>query len=163
MLGWRRGKQGRPSAVADREESGDDTVVDLIPFIHVTDVPRSIAFYEALGFRLGDTYAPQGRLEFAELESTRAAKVMLARVDELPERDPEEAGPGYLYAYTRSLDALSRRLLDHGFQPGEIRDGSPGPEREMCVRDPDGRGHMVTELSLSSIASAPEEPGSQPG
>jgi catechol 2,3-dioxygenase-like lactoylglutathione lyase family enzyme len=152
------GRRHRTATVEGRKAQAEDTVVDLVPFIHVTDVPRSIAFYEALGFRLGESYAPRGRLEFAELESTRAAKVMLARVDELPERNPEQAGPGYLYLYTRSLDALCTRLLAHGFQPGEIRDGSPGPEREMCVRDPDGHGHMVTELALSSIASVPGEP-----
>lgn len=28
-----------------------------------------------------------------------------------------------------------------------IRDGRPGPDREMCIVDPDGHGHMVAELS----------------
>lgn len=142
---------------ADSSSEANDTVVDLIPFVFVRDVVRSIAFYEALGFRLMKTQAPGGTLEFAELESTAAAKLMLARVDHLPERDPDRASRGFLYLYTHSLDALRRRLHDHGFEPGEITDGSPGPEREMCVVDPDGNGHMITELSLSSIASAQPE------
>jgi catechol 2,3-dioxygenase-like lactoylglutathione lyase family enzyme len=144
---------------ARSEQAGEaiDTVVDLIPFVYVRDVERSIVFYEALGFRLMHTHAPGGTVEFAELESTAAAKLMLARVHHLPERDRSRASPGFLYLYTHSLDALRRRLVVHGFEPGEITDGSPGPEREMCVVDPDGHGHMVTELSLSSIASAPCE------
>ena len=163
MFGRKSRRQGEAQVAANGAAHPQDTVVDLIPFILVTDVRRSIAFYEALGFRLGNTFAPDGRLEFAELESTQAAKVMLARVDHLPERDPDRAGPGFLYLYTHSLDALGKRLLDHGFEPGEITDGAPGPEREMCVIDPDGHGHMVTELSLSSIASAPDERLRRPG
>ena len=123
----------------------------------VRDLPTSRAFYEALGFRVMKTQAPGRALEFAELESTAAAKLMLARVDHLSDRDPDRASPGFLYLYTHSLDALRRRLLDHGFEPGEITDGSPGPKRELCVVDPDGHGHMITELSLSSIASAQTE------
>lgn len=157
MFGLTLRRTRRRSAALNGRGPNGDTVVDLIPFIFVTDVLRSIGFYEALGFRLGDTFAPRGRLEFAELESTQAAKVMLARVDRLPASDPGEASPGFLYLYTRNLQALRKRLLDHGFKPGEIKDGSPGPEREMCVRDPDGHGHMVAQVALSSIASAPDE------
>jgi catechol 2,3-dioxygenase-like lactoylglutathione lyase family enzyme len=76
-------------------------VVDLIPFLLVTDVERSIAFYEALGFSAVERYVPD--------------------------------------------DALRERLIASGYEPGEIGDGSPGPEREMCVTDPDGHGHMVAE------------------
>jgi catechol 2,3-dioxygenase-like lactoylglutathione lyase family enzyme len=133
-------------------------VVDLVPFIHVSDVARSIRFWEALGFRVVKRYEPNGRLEFAGLESTAAAKVMLARVDRPSERDPNRRTPGFLYLYTPDLDAFRKRLLEHGIEPGEITDGpGPGPNREMCVRDPDGHGHMVAELWTGSIAG-PSEP-----
>jgi catechol 2,3-dioxygenase-like lactoylglutathione lyase family enzyme len=128
-------------------------VVDMVPFIHVSDVARSIRFWEALGFRVVKRYEPNGRLEFAGLESTAAAKVMLARVDRVSELDPDRPTPGFLYLYTRDLDAFRKRLLAHGIEPGEITDGpGPGPNREMCVRDPDGHGHMVAELWSGSIA-----------
>lgn len=130
----------------------DGRVADLIPFIFAADVARSIPFYETLGFELVHTYEPAGRLEFAELESTASAKVMLARVDEQVERDPEQPSRGFLYLYVRSLDALRERLIQRGFEAGEIEDGSPGPRRELCIRDPDGNGHMVAELEESSIA-----------
>jgi hypothetical protein len=54
-------------------------IVDLVPFILVTDVARSMEFYEALGFREIKRYEPDGRLEFAGMESSSAAKLMLAR------------------------------------------------------------------------------------
>lgn len=133
-----------------------DAVVDLVPFLFVADVERSIPFYEALGFDVIKRYEPEGRLEFAGLEATSAAKVMLARVDEVPEMDPDAQTPGFLYLYTSDLEALRDRLLARGHDADEIEDGpGPGPTRQMCVRDPDGHGHMVAELFEGSVGRAP--------
>ena len=127
-------------------------VVDLVPFILVTDVERSIGFYEALGFRVVKRYEPNGRLEFAGLEATSSAKVMLARVEEVP----DTGAPGFLYLYTSDLEALRERLLGAGHHAGEIEAGpGPGPNRQMCVRDPDGHAHMVTELFEGSVGRDP--------
>jgi catechol 2,3-dioxygenase-like lactoylglutathione lyase family enzyme len=147
---------GRANGAA-HGSAADSAVADLIPFIFVTDVARSIPFYKALGFELVHTFEPRGRLEFAELESTASAKVMLARVEQLPDRDPEQPSRGFLYLYVRSLDALREQLIRRGFEAGEIRDGSPGPRRELCITDPDGNGHMVAELAESSIAGDPRQ------
>jgi catechol 2,3-dioxygenase-like lactoylglutathione lyase family enzyme len=140
-------------ATAKTPSGAGSNVVDLVPFLHVSDVARSIRFWEALGFRVVKRYEPNGRLEFAGLESTAAAKVMLARVDRVSELDPDQPTPGFLYLYTPDLHAFRKRLLEHGIEAGEITDGpGPGPNREMCLRDPDGHGHMVAELWPGSIA-----------
>jgi hypothetical protein len=76
-----------------------ERVRDLIPFVHVSDVGRSIAFYELLGFEPKGTQECDGRLDLA---------------------------------------ALRDRLLAAGVAVGEIRDGSPGPARELGLADPDG-------------------------
>jgi catechol 2,3-dioxygenase-like lactoylglutathione lyase family enzyme len=147
-------------ATAKTPAGAGSNVVDLVPFLHVSDVARSIRFWEALGFRVVKRYEPNGRLEFAGLESTVTAKVMLARVDRPSERDEDRPSPGFLYLYTPDLDALRKRLLEHGIEPGEITDGpGPGPNREMCLRDPDGHGHMIAELWPGSIAGRPGPPG----
>jgi catechol 2,3-dioxygenase-like lactoylglutathione lyase family enzyme len=131
-------------------------IVDLVPFLLVSDVERSIRFYEALGFEVVKRHEPNGRLEFAGLEATSAAKVMLARVDEVPATGPDAATPGFLYLYTNDLEALRARLLSAGHDADEIDDGpGPGPNREMCVRDPDGHGHMIAELFEGSVARDP--------
>lgn len=121
------------------------TIVDLIPFILVSDVTRSITFYEALGFSETKRFEPDGNLEFVAMEATPAAKIMLARADALASASPDARGPGFLYLYTADLDAFRERLIHCGFDPGDIHDGRPGPDRELCVTDPDGRGHMVAE------------------
>jgi catechol 2,3-dioxygenase-like lactoylglutathione lyase family enzyme len=147
----------RGRSIAPYGSAADHAVADLIPFIFVTDVARSIPFYEALGFELSHKHPAQGRLEFAELESTPSAKVMLARVEQVPEPDAEDPSRGFLYLFVRSLDALRERLLGLGFEASEIRNGSPGPRRELCITDPAGHGHMVAELAESSIADDPRK------
>jgi catechol 2,3-dioxygenase-like lactoylglutathione lyase family enzyme len=131
-------------------------IVDLVPFILVSDVARSIAFYEALGFAEIKRHEAGGRLEFAGMEATPAAKLMLARVDEVPRWYPDESSPGFLYLYTADIGAFRRELQGRGIEVGEIEDGpGPGPTRQLCVRDPDGHGHMVAELFEGSVGSAP--------
>jgi catechol 2,3-dioxygenase-like lactoylglutathione lyase family enzyme len=136
--------------------TGHDTVVDLVPFIPVSDVERSIRFYEALGFEVIKRHEPNGRLEFAGLAATGSAKIMLARVDEVPETGPDTGAPGFLYLYTSDLEGLRARLLGAGHHADGIEHGpGPGPSRQMCVRDPDGHGHMVAELFEGSVGSRP--------
>jgi catechol 2,3-dioxygenase-like lactoylglutathione lyase family enzyme len=133
-----------------------DAVVDLVPFLLVADVDRSLPFYEALGFAVIKRYEPNDRLEFAGLEATCSAKLMLARVDDVPETGPDASSPGFLYLYTSDLDALRARLLEAGHEADEIEHGpGPGPNRQMCIRDPDGHGHMVAELFEGSVGRDP--------
>ena len=135
----------------------DDTIVDLVPFLLVTDVERSIAFYETIGFAVIKRYEPNGRLEFAGLEATSSAKLMLARVDHVPAWDtPDASGPGWLYLYTPDLGAFRERLIRAGIEPEEIEDGpGPGPNRRLCVRDTDGHCHVAAELWPESVARDP--------
>jgi hypothetical protein len=63
-----------------------DRVRNRIPFVHVADVARLIAFYELLGFERKDTDDHAGRLDWAALESGDA-QLMLARASAPIERD----------------------------------------------------------------------------
>ena len=49
------------------------------------------------------------------------------------------------YLYAEDLDGLRDHLLSHGLPVGPIRDGSPGPEREIAISDPDGHSLMIAE------------------
>jgi catechol 2,3-dioxygenase-like lactoylglutathione lyase family enzyme len=136
------------------EASPDESVVALVPFIKVTDVERAVSFYELLGFRVVKRHAPGGRLEFAGLRAGSGARLMLALADEPLETGPGSRAPGFIYLYTADLDSLRRRLLAGGHHAEEIEPGpGPTPHREMCVRDPDGHGHMIAELFEGSVAT----------
>jgi catechol 2,3-dioxygenase-like lactoylglutathione lyase family enzyme len=119
-----------------------DRVSDLIPFVHVSDLPRSIAFYELLGFEVGDTYEVDGELQWAALQHAHA-RIMLALASAPIDRH-QQAVPFYLYV--ADLAGLRDRVLAHGLPVGPIRDGSPGPEREIAIIDPDGYCLMIAEI-----------------
>ena len=113
-----------------------DRVSDLIPFLHVTDVEASIAFYEQLGLAVDDTYEQDGRLIWVSMRSGSAA-LMLA---EAP--GPIQPSGGRHFLYAEDLAGLRERLLKAGWEPPEIQDGTPGPKQEMTICDPDR--HFLT-------------------
>jgi hypothetical protein len=116
-------------------------VRNLIPFVHVAGVARSIAFYELLGFEVKDTYEHDGRLDWAALESGRG-ELMLARASRSIDRSQQAV---LFYLYSDDLPGLRDHLLANAVAVGEIVDGSPGPEREMGVADPDGWCLMIAQ------------------
>ena len=119
-----------------------ERVNNLIPFVQVADLERSMAFYELLGFQVTDTYRHEGELDFAALE-TAAAQIMLVQAG--GQIDPRAQRIRF-YLYVEDLDALRRQLIAEEVAVGPIVDGSPGPDREMTLRDPDGYCLIVAEI-----------------
>jgi predicted enzyme related to lactoylglutathione lyase len=119
-------------------------ITDLVPFVNVTDVARSMDFYRHFGFAVESTFEPRARLQWCFLVSGRA-RLMLERVDR-PIVAEQQSTLFYLYA--DDLDGLRERLVGAGIDAGPIVDGSPGPEREMRIIDPDGWCLMVAESAV---------------
>ena len=114
----------------------------LVPFVHVRDVPASIAFYERLGFRVGHTFAPDGASEPAwAWMHINEAQLMLARAT--APIDPEQQAV-FFYVYVDDVDATHAALRDVGIEVGEIRYEFYAPKGEFRVTDPDGYGLMFT-------------------
>jgi hypothetical protein len=117
-------------------------VKGLIPFVHVEDVERSIAFYYHLGFVVESIYKYRGTPVWAELQSEGAQLMVSTDGDPI---DP--AGQGVLfYLYSSDLAALREQLLAAELHVGEISDGTPGPREEMRLTDPDGYVLMVARV-----------------
>jgi catechol 2,3-dioxygenase-like lactoylglutathione lyase family enzyme len=129
-----------------------DQVSDLVPFVHVTDVDRSVAFYERLGFEMRHEFVPEDRRVWAFLERGDA-RLMVAGADGA--FDPDAQGILF-YAYTRDLDGLRARLLDGGVAVGEITTGGPGPDRQLEVTDPDGYVLMLAEIAGERVGVLPD-------
>jgi uncharacterized glyoxalase superfamily protein PhnB len=126
-------------------EPPEQRVKGLIPFVHVDDVERSIAFYHHLGFTVTSVYKYRGRPVWAELRSEGAELMVSTDGDPI---DP--AGQGVLfYLYSDDLAALREQLISGGLQPGEIVDGTPGPRQEMQVTDPDGYVLKIAQIELA--------------
>ena len=116
----------------------------LVPMAFVADLPRSIAFYEHLGFSVANSVTPDGGDEptWAWLESG-GAHIMIAKASEqvVPE---QQAVLFYLYAddVAETRDALAGA----GLNPGPIATPFYAPRGEFRLVDPDGYVLMVTHV-----------------
>ena len=117
----------------------------------ITDIDRSVAFYEALGFE------EKGRFPIRD----EAVNVFMGLPDDGPEprleltcnigrSEPYEIGSGYghIAITTPDLDAALERLKDQGIEPERppytVREGG---SRLCFVRDPDGYRIELIERS----------------
>lgn len=123
-------------------EQSEQRVNQLIPFVRVVDVERSVAFYEHLGFEVHDTPKYKDHLSWAALRSG-SAEIMLEGTHGPP--DPESQRVLF-YLYSHDLAGLRAHLVAVGIDAGQIEDGSPGPREEMRVTDPDGYVLMVAQI-----------------
>lgn len=80
----------------------DERVNRLVPFVHVEDVERSIAFYYHLGFTVASVYKYKGRPVWAALCSEGAELMVTTDGDSI---DPGSQG-ALFYLYSRNLAAL---------------------------------------------------------
>ncbi len=117
----------------------------------ITDIDRSVAFYEALGF------SEIGRLPIRD----EAVNVFMGLPDDGPEprleltynvgrTEPYDIGSGYghIAITTSALDDTLAKLQDQGIQPERppytVREGG---NRLCFVRDPDGYRIEIIERS----------------
>ncbi len=108
----------------------------IAAFLHVQNVPASIAFYERLGFRAANTHAPPGASEpvWAWLQGERCG-LMVGRAD--GPVDPEQQAV-MLWMYVDDVAAKHAELTAAGVSLGEIQNPFWNPRGEFRVKDPDG-------------------------
>jgi lactoylglutathione lyase len=133
----------------------------VTPYLHVSDVQRSIAFYrDALGFQVTAGMEHDGRPAWARLENGPTSLMvssLMAR--SLPHDDDDDhqhggtwPGPGQVvgvdvlgatWLYVSDVDAQYERLKAAGFAViGEPRDQTHGT-REFMLADPDGYHYVI--------------------
>lgn len=117
-------------------------VRSLVPLAFVGSVPASIAFYELLGLRVGNTFTPAGEAEpsWAYLLSDRA-QLMLARATDAVVASQQAV---LFYVYCDDVAGLREELLASGVPAGPIQTPFYAPRGEFRIEDPDGYVVMVT-------------------
>jgi catechol 2,3-dioxygenase-like lactoylglutathione lyase family enzyme len=106
----------------------------LVPMAHVADLPRSIAFYQQLGFAVCGDWKHADRLVWASLRSG-AAWLYLSQAD--APIDPKQQAVLF-YLYSPDLQAMRARLIAEGVTVSEVTYPPYMPKGEVRVDDPDG-------------------------
>jgi catechol 2,3-dioxygenase-like lactoylglutathione lyase family enzyme len=120
-----------------------ETVSSLIPYVHVADVERSIAFYWMLGFEVADTRPYDGHLGWAFLQCGDA-RLMLAHANA-----PIDSGAQAVlfYLWCRDVAEFRRELVAQGVEVGPITHPEHMPAGEIQVHDPDGYSLLIGQRS----------------
>lgn len=108
----------------------------LVAMLPVTDVQRTITFYEQLGLVVGNTHTPDGASApvWAWLHNGQA-HLMINRADDPIEATHHSAA---LWLYTTDVTAAHAMLKSRGMDVGEIGYPPYNPGGEFHVHDPDG-------------------------
>ena len=115
--------------------------VGLAPMMPVTDVARTIEFYEKLGFKVGNSHAPEanGIPVWAWLFNGQAL-VMVNQSDGPVDATHRSAS---IWLYTRNVKATHEILESRGVDVSDIDYPFYNPGGEFHVHDPDGYAVFV--------------------
>jgi catechol 2,3-dioxygenase-like lactoylglutathione lyase family enzyme len=116
----------------------------FVPFVHVVDVARSIAFYAHLGFAETGRHVPEGSAVpvWASLRTPAGARLMLALAS-----GPVDASMQAIlfYAYVPDVLAAHAALAQAGASVGHLQRPWWAPDGEFRTADPDGYVLMVMQ------------------
>ena len=123
---------------------GQDLVpayVGLTPMLPVPNVARAITFYEELGFKVGNTHAPEadGVPVWAWLFNGQT-HLMVNQSDGPIEATHSSAS---IWLYTKDVEGAHQTLKSRGMDVGEIERPFYNPGGEFHVHDPDGYAVFV--------------------
>jgi len=128
--------------------SSTPPIAGLVPMLHVADMDRSIAFYERLGFAVGNRVPPTGPIHWCWLYAPKAAdwkrgpNLMLTTTECAIDAKAQSA---LFYLYAADLVALRTELIGNGLKPGEINYPCYLPKGELRLEDPDGYTLMIAQ------------------
>jgi catechol 2,3-dioxygenase-like lactoylglutathione lyase family enzyme len=119
-------------------------VRSFVPHAFVTDVRRSIRFYERLGFKLENSFAADGEAEptWCWLNSERGG-LMLGRAKEPVIAEQQRI---LFYGYCDDIARAHAALDDAGIEVGPITKPFYNPGGEFQVRDPDGYVIWIAQI-----------------
>ena len=118
------------------------SIRSLIPLIVVDSVPRSIEFYERIGFSAAGSFTPPGAAEpgWASLVS-ESAELMIGKADSAGEPGRKTI---FLYLYCDDVEAKRSELAAAGVAVGDIARPFYNPKGEFEIADPDGYRILIS-------------------
>lgn len=114
----------------------------ITPMVSVSNVLRSIAFYEHLGFAVANSVTPEGEAEpsWAWLSSGETHLMITTACDPII-ADQQRI---LFYLYVANVNDAHAALVTAGLQPGAIATPFYAPQGEFQLTDPDGYVLMIS-------------------
>ena len=127
------------------------TIRAIVPMIHVADVERSAAFYQRLGFEIGNAVPREAEKKHWAWLYAPAAEDWKRGPNLMLTRSSRPIDPGaqdvLFYLYAADLTALRSELVTAGLAPGTIEYPDYLPAGEFRLRDPDGYTLMIAQAA----------------
>jgi hypothetical protein len=118
------------------------TFAALVPMLPVTNVTRSIAFYEELGFQTGNTVTPDGQTEPNWAWLYMGKVHLMLNQGEGPVDVTHESAVAF-WLYCDDVFAVHELWTSRGLDLSEISYPFYNPRGEFHVHDPDGYAIFV--------------------
>ena len=109
----------------------------VVALLNVSDVGRSVSFYEKLGFEVGNEPLKndEGVTTFVWMRRGNAAQIMLTRTGQPLS---SEARGIMFYLYVTDMPVYREQIISRGVTVGEVTHPFWSPDGEFRVDDPDG-------------------------
>jgi catechol 2,3-dioxygenase-like lactoylglutathione lyase family enzyme len=105
---------------------------------YVTDVNKTVSFYERIGFELVKSEKGFGIVKLGEFELHFHDKEEADKPEFRKEALAEPKGAGlYIYVLVEDIDSYYKSLVDKGIEPSSEPRNWPWGNREFALRDPD--------------------------
>ncbi len=126
-------------ALPNRDAGAPPGTSTLIPYVHVADLARSIAFYQLLGFALEQTHDAEGVTVWASLRNTESRLFLI-----LADAPIDATAQAVLfYLWTPDVATLRDHLIDNRVAVGPIIFPPYMPAGEIHLTDPDGYALLI--------------------
>ena len=113
-------------------------VTSIVPSLTVDDLQKSIAFYEALGFTVGERWEENGTLVGVMMRAGKT-QIGLSQDDWKKGRDRKKGvGIRMILETTNNVDELAARARNAGIPLVSEPQDTEWPGRAFVVRDPSG-------------------------
>ena len=128
-------------------------ITGLVPMLHVADVESSVAFYQLLGFEVGNRVPPTGPMGWCWLYAPQAPdwkrgpNLMLTRGECVIDPDAQAV---LFYLYATDLVGLRSELVGKGLKAGDICYPDYLPKGEFRLTDPDGYCLMIAQSATDT-------------
>ena len=138
------GYVGRCGGLFKRRTELPGPIRSFVPHAFVRNVRDSIAFYEKLGFKVGNSFTPEGEQEptWCWLNSERG-DLMLGQAREPIVADQQRV---LFYRYCDDIAATHQQLADDGLEVGPITTPFYNPGGEFRLTDPDGYVLWIAQI-----------------